>query len=465
MGRVYQARHQRVSRRFAVKVLFGDHATDEKMRERFAREAEAASRLEHPNVISVVDFGETNERLLYLVMDFVEGEELYELIAREAPLSRERVIDLVTQLCRGLAYAHDQGLVHRDFKSENVIVTRRDGREVPRIVDFGIAILTEADDERLTTEGLVLGTPAYMAPEQAMGGEIDHRTDLFSLGVLMYELLAGVLPFEGSPLQIARANMAVDPPPFAERIPGLRVDPGLEAICMKLMAKRPEARYQSAAEVIDALDALAAPPVAIEREVSGDAATVRGPAVPEAPTTDEVVAASRRSRAWLWAALLLLLVAGAVTVVLLTRGGSGGRADAVALAPADAGLAAVAPPVVAIDAAPVAVDLPDAGASPAVAQRKRRPDAAVSRPPARRADAAAPGKPAAPITTRSLTELYVHVGEQIEALAGKRGEAAVSKLRADYRRIPFQDALRTPSLRSDVHDSLRRLERRVRSAR
>ncbi len=345
MGRVYQARHQRVSRRFAIKVLFGDHATDEKMRERFAREAEAASRLEHANVISVVNFGETGQGLLYLVMDFVEGRELYDVIDDEAPMPRERVIDLVMQLCRGLAYAHGQGLVHRDFKSENVIVTERDGREVPRIVNFGIAILTEADDERLTTEGLVLGTPAYMAPEQATGGAIDHRTDLFSLGVLMYELLAGVMPFEGSPLQVARANMTLDPPPIADRVPGLAVAPELEAICRKLMAKRPDDRYQSATEVLDALAALdeAAPEVSPLGQTAREAPAASPPAAQAPATTGEAVAASRPSRRWLWLAALALLGA-AVAVVLLTRGGSGRSSTAATVS--DAGAPAL-PPVVA----------------------------------------------------------------------------------------------------------------------
>ena len=230
MGRVYRARHARVSRRFAIKVLFGDHSASPKMQERFAREAEAASRLDHPNVISVVDFGEGETGLLYLVMDYVEGRSLADVVHRSGPLAPERATALARQLARGLAHAHDRGLVHRDFKTDNVIVTDDGGEESPRIVDFGLAVMFEAGEERgrLTTEGMVVGTPAYMAPEQSTSEPVDHRTDLFSLGVVYYEMLAGVLPFSGTPMELARQNLNSDPPPIAERVPGLEIPPERE---------------------------------------------------------------------------------------------------------------------------------------------------------------------------------------------------------------------------------------------
>jgi serine/threonine protein kinase len=254
MGRVYRARHQRMSRLFAVKVLFGDHAADTKMRQRLAREAEAASRLSHPNVISVVDFGETEAGLLYLVMDYIDGPTLAQVVEREAPLQRERVIRIARDCARGLAHAHSKGLIHRDFKADNVLITEDSGEEVAKIVDFGIAMLNEPSKSRkLTTEGMVLGTPAVMAPEQAVGEKVDHRTDLFSLGIVMYEMMAGVLPFDGSPLEIARQNLASRVPRIADRVPGLWVDPELEALAVSLMAKRPEDRPQRAKDVLKAL--------------------------------------------------------------------------------------------------------------------------------------------------------------------------------------------------------------------
>ena len=256
MGRVYRARHNRMSRRFAIKVLFGDMAADAKARTRFSREAEAVSRLNHPNVLSVVDFGETDEGLLYLVMDYIEGRELHQLLAQEAPLSPQRVLSLLRQLSRGLAHAHERNLVHRDFKTENVVVTKSGDEELARIVDFGIAAVGEMMEpaQRLTTEGMVLGTPAYMSPEQSTGEEVDERSDLFSLGVMLYEMLCGRLPFDGTAVAIAKAHLASEVPPVVVRVPGLRVDPRLEAVSMRLMAKDPEERFQSARALLAHLD-------------------------------------------------------------------------------------------------------------------------------------------------------------------------------------------------------------------
>ena len=254
MGRVYRARHQRMSRLFAIKVLFGDHAADKKMQARLAREAESASRLSHPNVISVLDFGETAEGLLYLVMDYVAGPTLARLIDEQAPLSRNRILSLVRDMARGLSHAHKRNLIHRDFKADNVIIGSDSGEEVAKIVDFGIAMLNEPSKSRkLTTEGMVLGTPAVMAPEQAVGEEVDNRTDLFSLGIVLYEMLCGKLPFDGTPMEIARQNLAHAPPRISDRVPGLHVDPELEALSIRLMAKRREDRPQSAKEVLRAL--------------------------------------------------------------------------------------------------------------------------------------------------------------------------------------------------------------------
>jgi serine/threonine protein kinase len=255
MGRVYRASHRHMSRQFAIKVLFGEHAADKEMQARFAREAEAACRLRHPNVVSVTDFGATARGLFYLVMDWVEGQRLTDIIANEAPLSQHRIADITRQICMGLSHAHEQGLVHRDLKSENIIISQENGRELVRLVDFGLAVVMESDiNARLTAEGTVYGTPAYMSPEQACGAKLDARSDLFSLGVLIYEMLSGTLPFLGAPMDIVRQNMEADPPPVAERVPGLFANPHLEAMARKLMAKRPQDRYQSAAEVVTALD-------------------------------------------------------------------------------------------------------------------------------------------------------------------------------------------------------------------
>jgi len=261
MGVVYKARHVKVGRSFAVKVLHSRLLSDPKVALRFDREAELAGRLRHPNVVGVVDVGEV-EGMRYMVMDFAEGPDLARLLV-EAPMPAERIIRLVRQMLEGLYHAHEQGLIHRDFKPENVIVEHdTHGAEMPRIVDFGIAILRDGGEApdgqgRLTTNGLVLGTPHYMAPEQAVADPIDHRIDLFALGIVVYEMLSGRLPFDGSGAEVARANLLVEPPSIAERVPYLEVDPLLEAFARRLMAKSRSARpatAKAARELLDLID-------------------------------------------------------------------------------------------------------------------------------------------------------------------------------------------------------------------
>ncbi len=259
MGSVYKAKHVKVGRAFAVKVLHPRLLEDDKVVQRFEREAELAGRLRHPNVIGVVDVGETTDGLRYMVMDFAEGPDMSSLLA-EAPMPPPRIIHLVRQLLEGLFHAHSEGLIHRDFKPENVIVEKdAHGAEVPRIVDFGIAILREGGDPtngtgRLTTNGLVLGTPHYMAPEQAVNDPIDHRIDLFALGIVIYEMLCAKLPFDGTGAEVARANLLLDPPPISQRVPYLEVDPLLEAFARRLMAKSRDARPPTAKVARELLD-------------------------------------------------------------------------------------------------------------------------------------------------------------------------------------------------------------------
>jgi len=292
MGAVYKARHVKVGRAFAVKVLHPRLLEDDKVLLRFEREAELAGRLRHPNVIGVVDVGETTDGLRYMVMDFAEGPDLSTLLG-EAPMPGPRIIHIVRQLLEGLYHAHTAGLIHRDFKPENVIIEKDShGGEVPRIVDFGIAILREGGDSssgpgRLTTNGLVLGTPHYMAPEQAVNDPIDHRIDLFALGIMVYEMLCGKLPFDGNGAEIARANLMLDPPAIAVRVPYLDVDPLLEAYSRRLMAKSRDARPPTAKVARELLDL-------IERDRDAAAAQLGVPlAATRAPRTTEPVAPTR----------------------------------------------------------------------------------------------------------------------------------------------------------------------------
>ncbi len=252
MGVVYRARHIKVGREVAIKVLHEGLMTDPTMVERFEREAAIAARLSHRNLVSVIDVGETANKQKLMVLELARGETLAELIAK-GRFARSRVIALTAQLLEGLDHAHAAGLVHRDLKPENVIVELDDtGAEIPRIVDFGIAML-RGDDRRLTVAGMVLGTPQYMAPEHAQGQLVDPRTDLFALGVMVYEMLAGKLPFDGTGVDVALANITQDPPAIEQRS-GALVDPLLEAFARRLMARRITDRFQSARAALDVLE-------------------------------------------------------------------------------------------------------------------------------------------------------------------------------------------------------------------
>ena len=258
MGSVYKAVHVKMGRPFAIKLMHVDLLDDAKLQKRFVREAELAGTLKHPNVVSVTDVGETFEGLHYIAMEYAEGPTLSDVIAESAPMAAERVIALIGQVCDGLHHAHEHGLVHRDLKPDNIIVELRDGREVPRILDFGIAIVrddaSKEHRERLTTAGITLGTPHYMAPEHVTGQAIDHRIDLFALGIVMYEMLCGAMPFEGDGVDVARANLLEETPYMAVRAPTVKVDPLLEALARKLLAKAPDARPSTARAVREHLD-------------------------------------------------------------------------------------------------------------------------------------------------------------------------------------------------------------------
>ncbi len=261
MGAVYRGVHLATDREVAIKALHPHHLDQPQVVERFRREAKLAARLtEHPNVAGVVDFGETIEDGRHLiVLELAPGEPLSEILTM--PLPPERIIGLVRQLLRGLEHAHGVGLVHRDLKPDNVIVEWKDGTEIPRIVDFGIAVLRDPDESydggRLTASGQMIGTPLYMAPEQAKCEPFDHRADLFALGVIVYQMLSGKLPFEGTAIEVAIANISRDPPPIEKRSPGSIIDPLLEAFCRKLMARPLDQRFPNARTALDVLELIA----------------------------------------------------------------------------------------------------------------------------------------------------------------------------------------------------------------
>ncbi|MFN0246244.1 MAG: protein kinase domain-containing protein [Kofleriaceae bacterium] len=264
MGRVYRARHKHLADRVhAIKVLIGDLAATQEMRMRFLNEARSASKLAHPNVVTVHDVGRTPQGLLFLAMELVEGRSLSEII-EDGPMEASRVVRLARGICDGLAHAHANGIVHRDLKPENVIVTRGPhGDEVPRIVDFGIAVSIDREDARLTATGMSMGTPGYVAPEQVSGLRVDETADQYALGVTMFEMLTGgALPFEGSAMEVASAKTTRDAPSVADRVPaGVVVPPALERIVGQMLARKPRQRFESIAGVGRMLARLANAPM------------------------------------------------------------------------------------------------------------------------------------------------------------------------------------------------------------
>lgn len=252
MGIVYAARHEIINKQVAIKILNPGPNCDDTLPERFKQEAEAAARIRHPNIVEVSDFGKTRDGLLYMVMEYVEGESLRELISKQSPLSPERVVNLGCQICSGIAVAHKAGIVHRDLKPENVLIEIIDGRETARVLDFGIAKLL--DRAGLTRAGDVLGTPDYMSPEQASAQPVDHRSDIYSLGIILYEMLSGQVPFSGpKPRQVLIRHVIEQPRPVA----ALRSDmpEGLARACMRALEKAPDKRQQSAADLAAELSA------------------------------------------------------------------------------------------------------------------------------------------------------------------------------------------------------------------
>jgi serine/threonine protein kinase len=257
MGTVYRGRHTKVGREVAIKVMHPHLVHDKLLLQRFRREAKLAGRLRHINVVCVIDVTEAPSGAQLIVFDLAPGASLSSLMT--GPMPRRRVVGLVRQILLGLEHAHEVGLIHRDLKPDNVIVeTKPDGAEIPRIVDFGIAALREPEDAaegvRLTASGEMIGTPMYMAPEQAKCEPFDHRVDLFALGVILYEMLSGEVPFEGSAIEIALQNANKEPPLFVERAPGVDVDPLLELYARRLMARTKEERIESARAALDLLD-------------------------------------------------------------------------------------------------------------------------------------------------------------------------------------------------------------------
>ena len=251
MSSVYLARHLMIDRLAAVKVLRPDLSRDSVQRDRFLREARAVNRIQHENVIDISDYGETSEGLVYLVMEYVPGESLLASIAR-GPFAPRRALNVARQIAAGLGRAHQMDVIHRDLKPDNVLlIPREDRREQVKLLDFGIAKML--DQPALTLSNKVFGTPGYIAPEYATGGAITPRTDLYSLGVVLYEMVTGALPFDVEHLgQMILKHVMEAPVPPRARVAS--VPEAVEALVMRCLEKLPERRFQDTREFIEAVD-------------------------------------------------------------------------------------------------------------------------------------------------------------------------------------------------------------------
>ncbi len=257
MGRVYKAEHTGIGRAVAIKVLHARLGGSKEAAQRFQREALASGRLDHPNIVGVSDFGVLEDGSLYLVMEALEGEALGKRIERDKRIPWPEALAIIRGVLAGLRHAHDKGVVHRDIKPDNIFLARKDGEQVVKILDFGIAKLYagNADDPATTRAGLTVGTPAYLSPEQAVGGAITPASDLYSTSVVLYEMLTGRAPFtDEDPLAMLTAHVSKDPPPFAEVAPDLDVPPGIEAVIQLGLAKVSAERIASALEYMQRLD-------------------------------------------------------------------------------------------------------------------------------------------------------------------------------------------------------------------
>ena len=246
MGRVYVGRHQVIEKQVAIKILHADLARDKEAVGRFVREARAASSIGNPHIIDISDFGETPDGSTYFVMEYLEGPTLADLLDEQVVLPPELCIHLGRQMCAGLAAAHEQSIIHRDLKPDNImIVDKGDSRGFVKILDFGIAKVSgPTSGTKLTIAGAVFGTPHYMSPEQAAGTNVDHRADIYSLGILLYEMACGELPFDADNFMgILTQHMYRPPPSIRSRARGGDCPPALEAIILRCLAKRPSARY------------------------------------------------------------------------------------------------------------------------------------------------------------------------------------------------------------------------------
>jgi predicted Ser/Thr protein kinase len=329
MGLVYEGLHRDIDKRVAIKVLRDDLSRRPEVVARFRQEAKSASRIGHENIVDISDFGETTRGASYFVMEFLDGEDLANVLGRDVTVEADRVCAIVLQCCRALSATHAKGIVHRDIKPENIFLTKRDGiDDFVKIVDFGIAKMSDIETDgapgrKLTKTGMIFGTPEYMSPEQAAGKELDHRVDVYALGIILYECLAGRVPFEGDTFMgVLTQHLFAELPPIVELNAHAAVRPELELVIRKALVKDPDDRYQDTEELAEAILC------ALDGRVSR--ATAKTPPSALGPVSRSYLdpVPRRKTSRWVWAATVLGALGALVWVAVGPMSGPGSEADA-----------------------------------------------------------------------------------------------------------------------------------------
>ena len=256
MGAVYLVEHTTINKKFALKILHEELSSKDDLQERFLREARATAKVGHSNIVDITDFGTTPGGAAFFTMEHLKGQELAVVMRREAPFPWARAKPILVQICRALAAAHAQDVIHRDVKPGNIFLVQRDGtEEFVKVLDFGLSCMQDEDSgQRLTKTGMIFGSPSYMAPEQVDPKSVDHRADIYALGIVMYEMVTGMLPFEGdTPAAVLSLQLMDKPTPLAEAAMDITLPPGVEEIIMRAMARAPDDRYQSITEMEQAI--------------------------------------------------------------------------------------------------------------------------------------------------------------------------------------------------------------------